>query len=195
MEEVQGKPLESVIEALIFAAAEPITYKDIKHVYPHIDNNSLKNIIQSLNDAYKQTGRSFHIIEIANGWQLVTLQIFANELKELYNHRIKQSLSPQALETLAIIAYKQPITKIDIDNIRGVSSVSLLKTLLKKRFIKMVGRQDVPGKPIIYATTDLFLQYFGLLSLKDLPKINDLVVDDYCSSNEKGKKNELRELA
>ncbi len=178
MEHNEEKPLKRLVEALIFAAAEPITFKDIKNICPNIEKNNLSQIIAELNKEYSDSERAFHIMDLANGWQLVTHEEFADELRELYKHRIKTRLSKPALETLAIISYKQPITKSDIENIRGVNADGMIKTLLNRELIRIAGRQDVPGRPIIYATTDKFLQYFGLASLRDLPKIDEFAKDE-----------------
>jgi segregation and condensation protein B len=176
--------IKRTVEALIFAAPEPLSFKEIKNIRADIDKKILDQTIAALNEEYRKEGRAFHIIPLGNGWQLVTREEFVKDLKKLYEHCIKTRLSKPALETLSIIAYKQPITKIEIENIRGVNADGMIKSLLKRELIKMTGRKDVPGRPIIYEITNKFLQYFGLASLKDLPNFEEFVKAEKITMNE-----------
>ena len=179
----QSKNIKRTVEALIFAAAEPLTLKEIKSIVNDVDKKILDETVALLNQEYAQEQRAFHIVPLANGWQLVTREEFAEDLKQLYDHRVKTRLSKPALETLSIISYKQPVTKIEIENIHGVNADGMIKSLLNRELIKITGRKDVPGRPIIYETTDKFLQYFGLESLKDLPSLEEFVKEDAIKSS------------
>jgi segregation and condensation protein B len=117
-------------------------------------------------------------VEVADGYQMVTNPDFSMWVKKFKNINQSSKLSPPTLETLAIIAYKQPITKLEIDQLRGVNSDGAVKSLLDKRLIKIVGKKETPGRPFLYGTTKEFLQYFGLKNLSDLPPINDFLKDE-----------------
>lgn len=161
-----------IIEALLFASEKPITSDQIREV---LDNSltpgAIRSLLNELNAEYLNTNRAFNIIEIAGGFQLATNPEYAPWLKKMF-HRVKEDkLSRPSLETLAIIAYKQPISRVEIEQIRGVDSEGVLKTLLEKGLIKIMGRKDAPGRPLIYGTTKEFLQYFGLNSISQLPEL------------------------
>ncbi len=165
--------LESVIEAILFASDEPlsanrlagITETSIKQVNRHIDN---------LNKKYTSNKNAFRIEKIAGGYQMMTLSDYNHWLKKLLRARSDSKLSAAALETLAIIAYKQPVIRADIEAIRGVQAGELIRSLMYKGLVKIVGRAEVLGRPILYGTTKKFLEVFGLNSLKDLPKVEEL---------------------
>ena len=164
---------ESVVEAVLFASDEPLTpnrLADIvgisaKHIREHID---------SLNDKYQTNNNAFRIEEIAGGYQLLTLSSYNPWLKKLLRARSDSKLSPASLETLAIIAYKQPAIRADIEAIRGVAVGEIVRSLMYKGLVKIVGRAEVLGRPMLYGTTKKFLEVFGLNTLKDLPKIEEL---------------------
>ncbi|OED36558.1 SMC-Scp complex subunit ScpB [PVC group bacterium (ex Bugula neritina AB1)] len=167
--------LKAVLEAFIFSSQEPVSFKHIQKFYPDLKEDTFRMIIKEINDEYKASFRPFHIVELAMGWVLVTREEFSDDLKKMHKHTMKMRLSKAALETLAVIAYKQPITKIEIEKLRGVDSVHMLKNLLKRKLICMNGRKDVPGCPILYVTTDQFLRHFGLKHLQDLPRVDEFV--------------------
>jgi segregation and condensation protein B len=127
-----------------------------------------------LNAEYQAQGRAFELVEIAGGLQMLTRPEFKEWIAELYKHRQQEKLSQPAVECLAIVAYRQPILRAAVDDVRGVQSGPLLRSLLERGLIKVVGRQNVPGRPILYGTSRLFMQHFGLKSLKDLPKVAEL---------------------
>ncbi len=165
--------VESVVEAILFASDEPLTEArlanivetDTKHIHQHIDN---------LNEKYQANNSAFRIEKIAGGCQMLTLSTYNHWLKKLLRVRSDNKLSPAALETLAIIAYKQPIIRADIEAIRGVSVGEVIRSLCYKGLVKIVGRAEVLGRPMLYGTTKKFLEVFGLNTLKDLPKIEEL---------------------
>ena len=130
--------------------------------------------VAQLNELYQQTDRSFRIEQVAGGWQILTLPKFAKVLTALHKTRAQTKLSPAAVETLAIIAYKQPMLRADIEAIRGVACGEVLRSLMDRRLVKIVGRAEVLGRPMLYGTTKAFLEVFGLANLKDLPKAEEL---------------------
>lgn len=134
----------------------------------------VREAIEQLNAAYASTGRSFRIEELAAGWQVLTLPAFGPLIARLRGDRAQQKLSQAALETLAIVAYRQPILRADLESIRGVACGEILKTLLDRRLVKIVGRAEEVGRPMLYGTTQEFLRTFGLASLSDLPQAKEL---------------------
>ena len=185
----------SSIEALLFASDEPTPikllseilsefYRDSKkdEVLPFLKPDTLRVVIDNLNKGYSDRNQSFHIIEIAGGFQFATLQKHAKCLGILFKEKSKRRLSQSALETLAIIAFKQPISKPDIENIRGVNSDYILGTLLEKDLVAITGRADSVGRPLLYGTTSKFLKHFGLKDFKDMPKLKE--VEEIMNSEE-----------
>ena len=160
-----------IIEALLFSSSNPLSLDQIKEIVEEIRSSQIKVLIDELNAEYDQTGRSFKIIEIAGGFQSCTRPEYAIWVKRLYKKRRGQKLSMPALETLAIIGYRQPATKGDVEFIRGVSVDGVLRTLLERGLVKIKGRKEGIGRPIIYVTTRRFLEYFGLTSLSELPEL------------------------
>lgn len=130
--------------------------------------------IAELNRTYEQSGRSFRIEQVAGGYQILTLPRFKEVLGKLHKSRAESKLSPSAMETLAIIAYRQPILRADIETIRGAASGEVVRTLMERQLVKIVGRAEELGRPMLYGTTKRFLEVFGLASLKDLPKVEEL---------------------
>lgn len=157
----------NLIEALLFVAYEPITLKKLAEI-SDLETARVRQILEDIQVEYADRG--FHLTEIAGGWQFLTDEAYAEEIEKLYNPR-KQQLSKAALETLAIIAYRQPITRLEMENIRQVKVDAMVNKLMDKKLIKEVGRLDTPGKPILYGTTKEFLSFFGIVSLKDLPPL------------------------
>lgn len=165
--------LKSAVEALIFASEKPITLDQIKKVLEIPDNATINKIIQELTAEYAGQNRGIRVIEVAGGFQMITANTFAPFLRKLFKSRNSDKLSKQALETLAIIAYKQPLTKAEIESLRNVNIDGVMKSLLDKNLIRICGRKKVPGRPYVFGSTREFLEHFGLKSLQDLPKIED----------------------
>ena len=163
----------NIIEALLFASPEPLTQKKINIIF---DENSpkLDECIKLLSKKFENENHSIDILNIAGGYQLRTKPEYDLYVRRLLNKTGQLKLSQAALETLSIIAYKQPISRTDIEAIRGVDCAGVLKTLLKKALIKIKGREDGPGRPLMYSTTDDFLQSFGLSRIADLPKLKEI---------------------
>ncbi len=170
---------ESVIEAILFASDEPISADRLVNIAEFNGGvKQVKKCIEILNEQYAQSGRAFRIEEIAGGFQMMTLPEYNNWLKNLLRQREDNKLSPAALETLAIIAYKQPIMRAEVEAIRGVACGEMLRSLMYKGLVKIVGKAEVLGRPLLYGTTKKFLEVFGLSDLKDLPKAEELKQPD-----------------
>lgn len=164
---------KKIIEAILFVSNEPVSEKRLKD-FLSLSEKEIEEIISSLNDEYEKTARIFRIRKIAKGYQLFTLPEYSDYLNKFYTDKKKKRLSPSALEVLAIIAYHQPITKQEIEKIRGVDSTYILNILLEKKLIKIEGRAKKPGAPFLYSLTKEFLKYFGLNSFEDLPKKEEI---------------------
>ncbi|APF23489.1 SMC-Scp complex subunit ScpB [Clostridium butyricum] len=178
MDDAKKSELKSAVEALLFASGEPLSIYELSN---HLDEKSktIELIIQEMMDAYEKVQtRGIKLISIKGKYQLVTKGENAEYIQKLLKKNKRQSLSQASIESLAIISYKQPITRIDIDEIRGVKSESALQRLIEKDLIKEVGRLEVPGRPILYGTTDEFLRQFDLRDLKDLPSLDLFGQDD-----------------
>lgn len=167
------KEKKALIEALLFVSGEPVTLAALKNI-AELPETELKQIMEELVADYKERGGGLLVIEIANGYQIVTNPAYALWIRKFKNTNTATKLSMAALETLAIIAYNQPIIKAELEHIRGVNSDGVIKTLLDRRLIKIMGRKEVAGKPLLYGTTREFLQYFGLKDLTELPTIKEL---------------------
>ena len=166
--------LETVIEAVLFASDEPLTPKRLVDIAEAGSVKQIRQCIRALNKKYKQGGFSFRIEKIAGGCQMMTLPAFNPWLGKLIKVRTDNKLSPAALETLAVVAYKQPIIRADVEAIRGVASGEVIRNLMYKGLVKIVGRAEILGRPMLYGTTKKFLDTFGLNTLKDLPKVDEL---------------------
>lgn len=165
------KEIKGVVEALLFAAKEPLTLQQIKRITEPLCSLSLKaleTIVEGLRTEYRQEGRAFEICEVAEGYLIQTLPRYGQYISMLYNLKKAERLSRAATEILAIIAYRQPITRSSIEGIRGVDSSGTLSALLDRELIEVVGKLDAPGRPSLYGVTNRFLQHFGLKTLKDL---------------------------
>ncbi len=179
---------KSVIEAIIFSSDEPIPESEIIKAIKAIDGEEteisqeeIQKTVNELNLLYEQNSLAINIVKIANGFLHATKPEYAKYIGYLSTEKSKRRLSQAALETLAIIAYKQPITKPELESIRGVNSDYILTTLLEKQLITISGRAETIGRPLLYKTTDEFLKYFGLKDLGDLPKpreIEDIMQDE-----------------
>lgn len=165
--------VESVIEAVLFASDEPLTPARLGTIV-ETGVKQIREHIKNLNDKYEANKNAFRIEQIAGGYQMLTLSPYNHWLNKLLRVRSDSKLSPAALETLAIIAYKQPVIRADIEAIRGVAVGEIVRGLMYKGLVKIVGRAEVLGRPMLYGTTRKFLEVFGLNSLKDLPKIEEL---------------------
>ena len=170
--------LDQHVESLVFAAEHPISLKEIKQCLEIQFETSIaeKTIIDSINSLqvkFQKPEFSFELCEIANGFQFLTKGAYHNTVGQLLKLHSKKKLSRAALETLSIIAYKQPISKSDVEKIRGVSCDYTIQKLLEKELLTILGRSDGPGRPLLYGTSERFMNYFGLKSIKDLPKIKD----------------------
>jgi segregation and condensation protein B len=166
---------KSAIEALLFANDKPLTIEQAKSVLDNLEPAQIRALIEELRAEYEQSNRGIQIIEVAGGFQMITASNFAPFLKKLFKARHVDRLSKPALETLAIIAYKQPVTKLQIQSLRNVDCDGVIKNLLDKNLIRISGRKKAPGRPYVFSTTRQFLEYFGLKSLDDLPKIEEFV--------------------
>jgi segregation and condensation protein B len=171
MDDKKKNLMKSAIEALLFASGEPLSLQDLVN---NLEEKSklIEIIIQEMMEEYETSSRGIKIICIKGSYQLVSKAENADYVQKLLKKNKRQSLSQASIESLAIIAYKQPITRIDIDEIRGVKSESALQRLVEKELIKEVGRLEVPGRPILYGTTDEFLRQFELKDLKELPSLD-----------------------
>ncbi len=166
--------LKPIVEALIFASPEPLTPRTLYKLLDGEPKEDVDAALAALRADYERPG-GLQIVEVAGGYQIVTRSELNEWVRKLFHERTTQKLSLQALETLAVIAYKQPITAPEIAEIRGVSSSGgVLSTLIERRLIKTVGRKQVVGRPFMYATTREFLERFGLNDLNDLPKVEEM---------------------
>lgn len=165
---------DSVVEALVLASPEPISAQRIAQVLEDMTPSKVEHTIAQLNDRYMTAGASFRIREVAGGFQLHILPDYIGYIDELFTRQRKLRLSRAALETLAIVAYRQPVTKTDIEHIRGVAADGVLQNLLEKSLVTICGRAATVGRPLQYGTTDDFLKFFGLASLGDLPKMVEI---------------------
>ncbi len=168
-----GITISAVIEAVLFAADEAVTAAKLVEILGVGDVKKVKDCIQQLNQQYEQTGRAFRIEAIAGGFQMLTISQYNPWLSKLIKVRGESKLTAAAMETLAIIAYKQPIMRVDIEKIRGVAAGEMIRQLIDKGLVKIAGRAEELGRPILYGTTRRFLELFGLNSLKDLPQPED----------------------
>ncbi len=178
----------SIIEALIFSSDDSLGSAEIINAIKGIDGedieitaSDIENVVDQLNKKYNEENHSFRIVKVAIGYLFATSEEYAKYVGYLSSEKTKRRLSPAALETLSIIAYKQPMTKPELETIRGVNSDHIISSLLEKNLITIKGRSESIGRPLLYATTDEFLKYFGLNTLSDLPKpreIEDIMNDD-----------------
>src|SRR5574341_826163 len=165
--------IRALLEALIFASHEPLTAKQIGQVLQGVPKDAWKAALEELKQEYARDGRGLQLVEVAGGWQITTRPEYNDWIRELIDPKAPTRLSIQALETLAVIAYKQPVTLPEIIELRGVKSGGVLKTLLEKRLIRIMGRKEVVGRPMLYGTTKQFLLHFGLKDLGELPRIEE----------------------
>jgi segregation and condensation protein B len=162
-----------IVEALILSSPDPIAATRLAEIIPYCDAGQVKDLVNELNTEYTEQDRSFEIWEIAGGYQIRTRAEFSGYVQKLQKERALR-LSQAALETLAIIAYRQPVTRAEIEEVRGVDAGAVVKSLLERHLIRIAGQREVPGRPMLYATTRRFLEVFGLERLKDLPTLREL---------------------
>ena len=161
------------LEALLFSTHHPLTAGRLAELLDLESTKPIRRAIKDLNEQYIAGDRSFRVEQVAGGYQMLTLPEFGEILKTLHQREVDAKLTKAALETLAIIAYKQPILRADIEAIRGVACGETIRSLMEKHLVKIAGRAEIPGRPILYGTTKRFLELFGLNSLKDLPQGED----------------------
>ena len=170
---MQNSEIRKIIEALLFSSPEPLTQTRVNGVF-NPDMPNLKEVVDGLNKQYAQEDHAFEIKQVAGGYQLVSRAEYEHFIRRMLSKSGRLTLSPAALDSLAIIAYKQPIGRYEIEAIRGVDSSGVLKTLLNRNLIKIKGRDTGPGRPLLYQTTNTFLEYFGLNRLSDMPKLKEI---------------------
>jgi segregation and condensation protein B len=166
-------PVDSVVEAILFSADAPLPASKISDILGGKGVAEVKSHIDSLNERYQRVGASFRIEAIAKGYQMLTLPAYNVWLSKLRASRAESRLSSAALETLAIVAYKQPVLRADVESIRGVAVGDMLVRLREMNLVRIVGRAEEIGRPLLYGTTTKFLEVFGLRSVDDLPKVDE----------------------
>ena len=168
------KRWKRTIEALLFASGDPLPASEIVTALDGWDTPTVEALIQQLRDEYDASGRGIQLVEVENGYQLTTRPEDAGVIRRLFTKQVSSRLTTAALEALAIVAYHQPVTRADVEDIRGVNSDSVLNSLIERKLVTISGRKDVPGRPLLYSTTDTFLRHFGLKDLTDLPSLEEL---------------------
>lgn len=164
---------KQIVEALILAAPEPVSAAKLAGIVPGLKPSAAKALVAELGEDWEREGRAFEVWEVAGGYQIRTRQEFAGYVKQLHQER-PQRLSRAALETLAVVAYKQPVTRAEVEHVRGVDAGPVLRGLLDRRLLRIAGHRDVPGRPVLYGTTKRFLEVFGLDRLEDLPTLREI---------------------
>jgi len=175
--------IQKIVEALLFASDTPLSVKKIKSVVAEAEEKEIRQALKAIEKRYRETDAPLQIIQVAGGYQIVTRKEFEPWVKQLFRTRSASRLTQKALETLAIIAYKQPITKQEVEAIRGVNVDGVMRTLIERNLITVKGRKKAPGNPLLYGTTSFFLNFFGLRSLKDLPKLKE--IDELLKGDDK----------
>lgn len=163
----------AILEALLFVSQDPLTVDRLAAALEGATKAEIQRALRGLQEDYEREGRGLQLVEVAGGFQLVTRAEHAAWVKRLEKVKAAPRLSRSALESLAIIAYKQPIVRAEVEQIRGVETSGVLRTLLERKLVRIVGRKDVPGRPIMYGTTKYFLQHFGLRDLSELPPLRE----------------------
>ena len=167
------RALKGILEALLFVTAEPIPVTRFLALLGAVTKQDVDQALASLAHDYEQEGRGLQLVEVAGGYRIVTKAEFAPWLKRLEKVKSPSKLSRSALESLAIIAYKQPIVRAEVEQIRGVETSGVIRTLLERKLVRIVGRKEEPGRPIMYGTTKFFLEHFGLRDLSQLPPLRE----------------------
>lgn len=164
--------IKRIIESLLFISEKPLSIKSLASLF-NTSESEIKSVLDSLMNEYKEKESGILIVQIDKSYQMVTNPKYSEWVINFKNMTLNNKLSEQTLETLSIIAYKQPTTKSEIEKIRGINSDYAIKTLMDRRLIKIIGKKKVPGRPFLYGTTKEFLKLFGISSLNELPKINE----------------------
>ncbi len=170
----ETRELRGILEALLFMSADPLPMNRLVTLLGAVSKQEVEQALISLNHEYEQEGRGLHLAEIAGGYRILTKPDYAPWIKRLEKVKAPTKLSRSALESLAIIAYKQPIVRAEIEQIRGVETSGVLRTLLERKLVRIVGRKEEPGRPIMYGTTKFFLEHFGLRDLSQLPPLREV---------------------
>ena len=170
----EARELRGILEALLFMSADPLPMNRIVSLLGVVSRQEIEQALLSLKRDYEQEGRGLHLAEIAGGYRILTKPDYAPWIKRLEKVKAPHKLSRSALESLAIIAYKQPIVRAEIEQIRGVETSGVLRTLLERKLVRIVGRKEEPGRPIMYGTTKFFLEHFGLRDLSQLPPLREV---------------------
>ena len=168
--------LKQIVEALLFVSDEPVSTKELIKIIDEVDVSAsdVTEALRLLEAEYIQSDRAFSLFEIANGWQLRTKNDVSGWVQKLFRKKSAQKLSQRAVETLSIVAYNEPITKGRIEEVRGVNSDGIIRSLLEKDLVKIIGREKSPGNPMLYSVTKNFLTHFGLQTTKDLPSLREI---------------------
>ncbi|PIP83062.1 MAG: SMC-Scp complex subunit ScpB [Elusimicrobia bacterium CG_4_9_14_3_um_filter_62_55] len=183
----QELELKKAIETLLFITDQPISIAKISQAVGVKDEGRVAAWVDTLRGEYEERGAAMQVLEVAEGFQMATRSKFAGYVRNLYKDKMTMRLSTAALETLAIISYKQPITRAEIEAIRGVEVIAALETLLEKALVKVVGRKDSIGRPLLYGTSAEFLRHFGLRSVEDLPPFEDFAIPEVDESESRGR--------
>jgi len=185
---MQKKEINKIVEALLFASPEPLTQAQLNSIIePDLvdpDLTKLEIIIEDLRNKYLKNENAFTIVQVALGYQIVSRSEYEVFIRRLLRKSGRLALTNASLETLAIVAYRQPVNRYEIESIRGVDSSGVLKTLLSKNLIKIKGRDSGPGRPLLYNTTEKYLEYFGLSNLSEMPKLSELAELEKSESQE-----------
>ncbi|HBL18212.1 MAG: SMC-Scp complex subunit ScpB [Elusimicrobia bacterium GWA2_69_24] len=172
----EQKDLKQAIETLLFITDQPIDVPKLCQAIGVKDRDQVASLVSELQREYEERGAAIQVIEIAEGFQMATRPDYAAYVRNLFREKMTMRLSTAALETLSIIAYKQPLTRAEIEMIRGVEVIAALETLLEKSLVRVVGRKETVGRPLLYGTTPDFLRHFGLRNLQDLPAIDAFTI-------------------
>ncbi len=170
---LEDKEVKAIIEAMLFVSQESLTIDRLASVIGEPSKTKVGRALRGIQQDYEQQGRGLQVIEVAGGFRMMTRPDYASWVKRLEKVKTAQKLSRSALEALAIIAYKQPVVRGEIEGIRGVETSGVLRTLLERKLVRMVGSKEVPGRPIMYGTTKFFLEHFGLRDLSGLPPLRE----------------------
>ncbi|MDP3089150.1 MAG: SMC-Scp complex subunit ScpB [Nitrospira sp.] len=170
---IAERELRGIVESLLFVSPEPLSVQRLVAIMGDVTKSDVAQALRGLGEELEQEGRGVRLVEIAGGFRLVTKQEYATWIKRLDKTKSAAKLSRSALESLAIIAYKQPIVRSEIEEIRGVETSGVVRTLLERKLVRIVGRKEVPGRPIMYGTTKFFLEHFGLNDLTQLPPLRE----------------------
>lgn len=170
---MEDHELKPILEALLFVSSDPVSIDRMLGVLEGVERPRVKQLLLQLEEEFMLSNRGFHLVEVAGGYQFVTRSDLAPWIKEMERVKSTSRLSRPGLEALAIIAYKQPVTRGEVEIIRGVDTAGVLKTLLDRKLVKIVGRKEVAGRPMLYGTTNTFLKYLGLPNLSALPTLKE----------------------